>query len=234
MLVLPKQGEMQQPPPEKPEGTGRLSDCMLELFHDRLFRWSLIIVGLLSYGLYITTFPISADDLSSERYAMGELLAQGRFTWPLLARMLNLIKGYPFFDAALAILIFIFGVTLVCAVFRKATHQKLSIASCTAFCCLLISYPLLSDAFSYMLLPYFLAIGTVLIAFALYRIHQSNGHFMLKNQLIASVLLMFVTSLYESLIAVYLFLVFALLLMQIRTNTGKVNSLPTLFNAGFQ
>ena len=234
MSVLPEQSGMQQPPPESSEGTGRLSDFILELFHNSLFRWSLIIVALLSYGLYVTTFPISVDDLSGERYVIGELLAQKRFTWPLLARVLHLIKGYPFFDAALAILTFLFGGTLVCAVFRKATHRKLSIAACTAFCCLLISYPLLSDAFYYMFLPHFLAIGTVLVTLALYWCFQCNGQFVLKNQLIASVLLMFAASLYESLIAVYLFLVFALLLMQIRSGTGKVNNVSSLFKTGLQ
>ena len=67
----------------KPDGG--LMDYVRELLASPLYRFALLITVLLSYGLYITTFPISADDLSGERYISGELLAQGRFTWAILA-----------------------------------------------------------------------------------------------------------------------------------------------------
>lgn len=217
------------------DGHSSLHRAILTLVQSPLFMLPLIIATLLAYGFFCTHNAISADDLSGERYVLsGELLAQGRFTWPTIALFLNLFEGYAFFDATLSILLLAFSTIVICAVFLQVTRGELPIPACAVFATLFMTYPLLSESFSYHALPFSLAFGNFFSAGAFYLIYCTGKRSTVMSIALASLLLMFATSLYESVLVLYIFLVFAALLLEVRTEQSLLTDLKSLVKEGLR
>ncbi len=204
---------------------GTLREHVAQLWRSTAYRSALLITALFSFGFYITHYTVNVDDLTGEFYVSGELLAQGRFTWTILGRFLKLYEHFPFFDAAFAIVLMLVMLTLVCALFRKASGGAVSIGACIVFSCLYISYPLACEAYAFASLPLYIHIGGLLSFTALYLLYRTDGKWKPLPIVLACLLLILVFSLYESVAMMYIFFVCALLLISIRHGTSRFNDL---------
>ena len=189
------------------------------------YRSALLVTALFSFGFYITHYTVNVDDLTGTYYVSGELLAQGRFTWTLIGRFFKLYEHFPFFDAAFAIALMLVMLTLLCALFRMASGGTVSIGACIVFSCLYISYPLACEAYAFDSLPLYIHIGGLLSFAALYLIYRADGRWKLLPMALACALLILVCSLYESVAAMYMFFVFALLLITMRSGTARIHGI---------
>ena len=65
-------------------------ECLTTLLKSPMYLVVLVAVTAAAYAFADTHFAVGIDDLAGERYFNGELIAQGRFTWPLIAHLFNL------------------------------------------------------------------------------------------------------------------------------------------------
>lgn len=216
------------------DGSDGLFGNIRTLARSPMFMIPLMLTVLLTYGFFCMHYTVSADDLSGERYVSDELFAQGRFTWTIVARFLKVFEGYAFFDATLAILLLAFSAIVLCAVFLCVTKGRLPIPACTVFATLFMSYPLLSESFSYHSLPFFLAIGSLLSSASFYLIFRARKHLSAWSIIMPSILLMLAASLYESVLMLYVFLVFASLLLEVRTGQSRLTGFRSLVVEGLR
>ncbi len=201
----------------------------LELVSRPAFLVPILLTAALSFGYFLTHYSISLDDLSGYRYSHGELLAQGRFTWTLIAALLGLGENVPFWPDLIGCILLVIDSVFFAVLFRAASHRQVGILPCALFSCLYLSYPLVNEIYSYANLTIFIGGGTLLALTALWFLFRHPG---ILSFLGAIVLLLFVCSWYESVAVVYVCAVLALLLLQSREHGSPLRRLGSLLLEG--
>jgi len=201
---------------------------------DFKFTIPVSIVALLSYGFLITHQSLSIDDLANDRYfAGGDLIAQGRFTAPLLNIFFGGFDFFPFITALLSVILLIFAAILICALFKRTAESLLNPHSYTVFTCIFISYPLINEIFSYDVARLIIGLGLTMVAVTLILQTKYIETGEIKYVITAVIMTVFIVSLYESLIPVYLCGVFCVLIIRnisiIKDGQGVFNISKKLF-----
>ena len=176
-----------------------------ELFRRLTFTVPVILVAMFGYGYTFTQLSLSTDDMTAERYTLGnELLSQGRYTAVLFKRFLGLFRNVPHFGDMLCVLLLIVSAYVFGVVLMRASRYKLKDSSLTVFACLLISYSYMNEIYVYNGGNINVTLGFLLTSFALY----FTAEYFTKKQfpmlIYSGLILIAIASLYESFIVVYI------------------------------
>lgn len=121
-----------------------------ELFSNKSYVVSIIIVAVLAYGFTLVNYAIGVDDLCFDRYVTGTyLLSASRWGTTLLYQILGIVKFTPFWlELIVTILTVMMGVVFT-AFIKKECSDKLKNIHYILATSILISFPLLHQAFIY-------------------------------------------------------------------------------------
>ena len=188
------------------------------------FRAALGLTLLLSYGYAIATTRVSIDSLEGDRYigTGGVMLSTGRFGMNLWAAVLGYGRAepsYAFGIDLLAALLLALAAVSFCALLRKAAQDRISMFGYGLFACLFVSYPLMNEIWEYSGANVCVCGGYLLDAAALNLLWDARQPGVLwRGRALrmgaAALCLMVVCSSYESLAAVFVLAVFALLTLE--------------------
>lgn len=166
------------------------------------------LTALLAYG-YLWMHPaINVDDTSMVRYFYDGLAPQvGRWTLFLLNKVFKIAQFNPFVTDFLGVVLMVAGATVFCVLLKKVSGNRLDPMVYPAFTCLMISYPMISEVYTYYL-HNGIGLAYLLTALALYVVIEGKTR---KRLLGAGVLLALAISCYESFAAVYLLGIFVVM-----------------------
>ena len=213
----------------------------IKLFaNTKIYIVCLLVVALLAYGFAAVNGTVGIDDLESDRYAGSgnALYAAGRFAtvwWATLLGYRGNLVANSFVVDIVAVLFLCYCAVNFCILFRRIMGDKLKMAACTVFSCMLVSYPLMNEIWEYTGANLNVCGGFLLVSFALLLIHGwlHGGAWRKPAKLIiASLLMMLVCAGYESLAAVYVFFVFALLALQAIYGSEQEKTLREILRQG--
>lgn len=125
----------------------------------------LVAITAAAYAFSDTHFAVGIDDLAGERYFNGELIAQGRFTWPLIAYFFNLHGYVPLVEDVIGSILIALGALLFSALFMMVSHKRFDVVSSAIFSAIFVSCPLPADILLYQSMG--IAIGGCFILVAL-------------------------------------------------------------------
>lgn len=185
------------------------------LFRSQTYIIPVILVLVASYAFFLTHPSISIDDLSFDRYYFGELYAQGRITGTLVMHILGLTDSvyHAWSIDFLGIFLFFASGVFLSAFLMEFAKSEGSTLPYAFFTCLYLSNPLTSEIFGYLGTTIAIGGGMLLITFAMYFIYISAGFIDIRHNLYAILLLIAVSSWYESILAAYVCIVFILLFL---------------------
>lgn len=121
-----------------------------ELLNNKAYVISIILVALLAYGFTLVNYAIGVDDLCFDRYVTGTyLLSASRWGTTLLYQILGIVKFTPFWlELIVTILTVMMGIVFT-SFFKKECSDKLTNIHYILATTILISFPLLHQAFIY-------------------------------------------------------------------------------------
>lgn len=190
-----------------------------------------LITALLSFGFVVTHSSVNIDTLAYNRYfEEGELLAQGRFTAPLINKIFNVMNFNPFFVDTIAVILLITAAVLWCLLFKKVSKNRFKDIVYTIFACVFLSYPLICEIFTYTPASLSIGLSYCLTAFALivgYELMVNKDKKILRLS-IQTVLLCLAVYLYESFAAVYLCGIFMIFIIEYVYNKENFKFLELL------
>ena len=184
--------------------------------NSKWFMVPLLIVTIMSFGFTLTHPSISVDDTAMDYYyRQNELLTQGRFFQVVIDKILGIYNFRPFVLDYFAILCLIAAAVLWCSLFKKVSGNKLKLISYIFFACFFVSYPLITEIFIYMGSDFEIGLGHAMIPLILFILFSDVKKLdKPASYILASVLIALTLSLYESFADVYLFGIFAVLILR--------------------
>lgn len=194
----------------------------LEYFlKNHIYMICMLAIAVLAYGFSATNITVGIDDLECDRYIgeKNELLAAGRFSWLIWTKIFGMQDRYVennFVFEVAGVICLIWAAVNFCILFRKIVCEKISYVSYTIFSCILISYPLMNEIWEYTGVNIVICANVLLVSFAMLLMREqlcTKRSFMHYG--ISAIMLMIVCAGYESVIAVYIFMVFATLFLQV-------------------
>lgn len=205
---------------------------------DKGFQICVILTVILAFAYSAFQTTVGIDDLEVERYARSGLvqLSAGRFTIPLLSVIAN-YGGHAVENAFtldfLGVLGLIWTAVNLCILFRWICKEALTNTACTVFACVFVSYPLIMEIWEYTGANLTVGFGYLCTSVALllmYRTIHGDRNWVLP--VCSAVLMMLVCAAYESLVNVYIFVVFATLFLQILYGPEQEKKLKTILLQG--
>ena len=172
-----------------------------ELLCSKTYVISVALTAVLSYG-YLWMHPVvNVDDTSMIRYFSDGLAPQvGRWTLFLLNKVIPIARFGPFITDFLGVALMAAGASVFGVLLKRLTKNRLHAAFYPVFTCLMLSYPMIFEVYTYYL-HNGVGLAYLLTMLAVYRITGEKGW---KPLLVSSVLLAAAISCYESFAAVYL------------------------------
>lgn len=170
-----------------------------------------IFCCLVAYTFSLTNRTVSIDDMAQDWY-YGDigLKIQGLRWGELLINNLFSIEKYtPYLDRFLGLLCFLVSATLINAILYHLDDNKKSIWKYSIFSLVFTTYPLINEMWDFYL-PLFIGVEFVIVAFSI--LHQHiNKKYSISTIIFVGVLNSIVVAGYESLVFVYIALVFVVL-----------------------
>ncbi|KNZ40825.1 glucosyltransferase domain-containing protein [Acetobacterium bakii] len=193
-----------------------LKENVKYFLNKRWFMIPLLIVTIMSFGFTLTHPSISVDDTAMNYYyRQNELLTEGRFFQVLLDKITGIYNFRPFVLDYLAVLCLVLAAVLWCSLFKKVSDNKLKLIVYLFFACFFVSYPLITEIFIYMGSNFEVCLGYALISFILFILSSDTKRRHQPGAFLATAFLIALTlSLYESLAVVYLYGIFAILILR--------------------
>ena len=192
----------------------------------KLFMAAALLTLAGSYGYAITHESIGVDDTMVKLY-LGEGLEayMGRWTLYLVNKLFRIDSFIPFITELAGALLLLTGVILFCVLFRRIFGDKVGIWGYTAFACVFISFPFISEVWIY----YFhngVDLGYILLALSLILFMDSfenTGKKRLEYLLGSMLLLCTAVGCYESFLILYVTGVLVILFFRGLTGKEKMN-----------
>lgn len=196
-----------------------LTENIKYFLNNRWFMITLVLVAVMSFGFTLTHPTISVDDTAMDYYyRQYELLTQGRFFQVLIDKILGIYNFRPFVLDFFAVLCLITAAILWSSLFKKLSNNQLKSIVYVFFACFFVSYPLITEIFIYMGSDFETGLGHAMIPFILYIMFMITSEHQNLNKLstymVPSFLIALTLSLYEAFAVVYLFGIFAVLIVR--------------------
>ncbi len=175
----------------------------------------LLLVAVLCFGYQVTNFTFGVDAVARNEYLFeGRNIAQGRLVLPLLAPLFNLSELFPFAEEFFGVVMLISASIFFCIVLKRASFDKFNKHFYTAFACLFISYPIITEYWVYSMMGWNISIGYILVAFSLMQMLSFFEDKKIWRMILSALMLAFAVSMYEALLPVYVLGVFTVLLVR--------------------
>ena len=190
-------------------------------FRSKVYTGSLFAIAIISYWYAAVNTSIGIDDIRGELEigAGKQVIASGRFSlafWPYLLGYKTKWIENSFAIDIISIFALMLGVTNCCILFHKILKETMPIMGYTLFSCLMLSYPLIHEIWEYTHINLCICMGYVCASMALLIMYeQLHGKSNKSKPVVASLLMLLVCSGYESVVFVYIFMVFAILFVSI-------------------
>ena len=191
----------------------KLKNGFLTYLNDKFYLISLLVTAIGSYYFLITNYSISIDDLEGHRYLNGELIAQGRISSSIINRIFQFPENTVSIKDFLGMILLCVGAIMFCMIFDRCIKTKNHIPQ-TVFSCLFVSYPLHSELFSYTGCFLSVSIGCILNALSILFIMDFFEKKKFRYLLYPVPCLMVIASWYESILLIYVQIVFAILIFR--------------------
>lgn len=130
----------------------RLWQEISDIFNQKIYTICVLMTAVLSYGFAICQPMVGIDDSAIGRYyteGVGAVL--GRWGFYLINKICPVVDYTPFVTDFIGVALLILGSALWCVVWQRVTGKKLSVLASTAFSCVMISSPIISEVFIYYL-----------------------------------------------------------------------------------
>lgn len=204
----------------------------------KFYLLSLVVTAAISFGHAALNPSVSIDDLESIRYvgSGNEMLAAGRFGIVLWARLFGytgaLVEKSLTIDL-LAMVMLIATAINFCILIRRIAGERISASAYLVFSCLFLSYPLMNEIWEYTGANLCVCAGYLCVSWAVLLMwNQLHGKLRLVPTAAAALLVMLACASYESLAAVYIFAVFAVLGLQVIFGPEEEKALAAMFRQG--
>lgn len=211
----------------------RYKQAFLHFFRHRGYTAAVLLTALCSFGTTFFQVTIGRDSLEGGRY-IGDghvMITTGRFGMNFWARFLGYGEAGPAYAPAinlLAALLLVLAAAAFCVLLRKICGDRISMFGYGLFSCLFISYPLINEIWEYAGANVCVSGGYLLDALALNCLYDLLHEPQLtRGQKLGRILttlfgLTIVCSSYESLAAVFVLGVFAVLTLEQLFSTQKL------------
>lgn len=201
----------------------RYKEEIRTFLNDKKYMVCLIVITMICYTYAAVQTTLSIDDLAGEQHIGSGygMIASGRMGMTILLNIFGTKNCLPQYSTAIEILCAVFfawAAINYCIFFKRVAGSKLKSDHFILFSCMLVSYPLINEIWEFTGANLCVAEGYLFISFTMLLLQE---YFSARKEernlwsIILSVLmLMLVASAYESLICVYVFMVFALILFK--------------------
>lgn len=213
-------------------------DELLYYLKHKGYIFSLVLAALISFGYAAVNTTVSIDDTRGDYY-LGSghvMLSAGRFGMTFFSKILGGLNEYVYDGFAIdviSVVFFMWAAVNFCILFRRIAGTELGMLSCTVFSCILISYPLMNEIWEYTMANLCVCVEYFCVSIALLLIwNQIHSKWEIRELLPSVLLLMLVCAAYESLVSVYIFLVFAVLALQALYGTDKERGIKEILKQG--
>lgn len=179
-----------------------------------------IITAIFAYGYFLTHLSVGLDDLAFDRYTSLELFAQGRLTGTLVAHLLGITDSiyHAWSIDFLGIVLFVISGIVLSSLFLLLADDETNVLPYTIFTCLYITNPLTSEIFSFLGTSIAIGTGIILISIALYWILIAQESKNFRYYIYSFLILLPITSWYESVLSIYVCAVFAIFIIRLEKN----------------
>ncbi len=209
---------------------------LADFLKNRVFVVCLAILVVIAYGYAAMNTAISIDDMETDRYVGSgmEMLRAGRFGmwfWHVIQGGYN--TGVTM--DILAVLLMIAGAYSCCVLFKHASRDHISMPAFAVYILMTVTYPLVQEIWEFtganVTVYGSILCATWTVALMYGQIHEGNWSKPWRV-LLAALLMMLVCASYESVVAVYIFLVCAVLSLQAVYGNEKENTLKEILRQG--
>ena len=203
---------------------------------NKVFIFCLVALAILAYGYAAVNKSISIDDLEYDRYvgSGNEMLAAGRFGMTFWALLQGGTENFFSMDL-LAVCITIFAIINLCILFKRVSGGNIGTTAQIAFGCMFLVNPIVNEIWEYTGANVHIGGSFLFTSLSLLLIydHIHNGSWRKPWALIpAAVMMMFVCAGYESVVCAYIFLVFAILALQVVYGSEKEKKFSEILRQG--
>lgn len=197
----------------------KLKRDFLYFWENKLYLFSVLLISVISYGYAATNAAIGVDALEGSRY-LAIWPTEGRIPEILSHAFWGIVPYHPFYSMAenvVGVVLLVIAGTVICMLFRKASNDRFSMRAYTAFSCAALSYPLINEIWVYNNAPIGIGVSMLSVAFSLLIIYDEIGKQKKSfSSLFAASILAFMID--DSYYPVYIFFVFAILILQYLDN----------------
>ena len=194
---------------------------------NKAFVLSYLLLALISFGFATANPTFSIDDTAADLYvgSGNNMLAAGRFGFWFWHFLLGRWEHAWYIDIVALLLLFASLVNF-CILFKWASGGKIANDALTVFACMVLTYPMIIDIWEYtgananIFASYLMTSGALLLIRQ--QIHAGGRPWKLVG---AAMMLTLVCAGYESVVAVYIFLVCAVLALQVVYGSEKEKTL---------
>ncbi|MEF9989232.1 MAG: glucosyltransferase domain-containing protein [Christensenellaceae bacterium] len=135
-------------------------------FEDKKYWIFMVIVAILSYGVILTNYDVGIDD-ELITLASDTFLTSGRWGSFIFSSFFNSLALLPIWRITIAVIVLCFAAVAWTSYYSMVSNNTLSAASKTIFACLLISCPILSYIFVFLVASIESALCLLLAALSL-------------------------------------------------------------------
>ena len=198
-------------------------------FKNKPFILFYVLFAVISFGFSMTNDTISIDDMAHDYYVGSgqNMLAAGRFGiwfWSFIqGRWAN-----AYFTDIFALSLLLFALINICILFRRVSGGRIGNDALTVFACMVLTYPMIIDIWEYTGSNAHIYGSYLMVSFSLLLIwDQIHNRSWRKpwGMIPAALMMTLVCAGYESVIAVYVFLVCAVLALQVVYGNEKEKKL---------
>ena len=207
-----------------------------DFLKNKVFILLLALLMVIAFGYASVNTSISIDDMEADRYvgSGNMMLAAGRFGiwfWSFIQ------GGYQtdFSMDLLACLMTLFVAINLCILFKRISGGKIGMAALTAFAGMFVSYPLVLEIWEYTGSNVHIGGSMIFTSLSLLILHNFIHHGSWRKPwalIPVAAMMTLVCAGYESIVAVYIFLVFAVLALQVVYGSEKEKKFLEIIRQG--
>ena len=190
-----------------------LKKCFSFPLQNKRYSICLILTLVLSYGFYACHYTVHIDQLVPEYYTGTYLINAGRWSAPIIHFFTNWMSFSPFWHTVVMGLFLFLAAIAWSVLFFTVSNGKLSETTLLVFSSLFVSYPVITAQLTYPILN--IALCYVLVPFSLYFFVTAffEQQRRMRHFILSLIVLIPAVDMYESFACVYLFGLFAILML---------------------
>ncbi len=194
---------------------------LLFFVNNRFYCGLTILTAVIAYGYAAANISIGIDDVRG-KLEIGDgrqVIASGRFSQVILPNLLGYhtewIENSYAIDV-LAVFLLMLSAVNCCILFRKKSKENISMTALAVFSSLMLTYPLINEIWEYTHINLCICTGIFLLTIVIYIVDEwMKTKWNIWKAITIVLLMTFICASYESVVCVYIFLVFSIIFLAI-------------------